>query len=121
MFNFDTSETVLVIGLGKSGLASVEVLRGRGVTIYATDEKPVEQLSEQIAFVQSAGATFVEPGDLDRVLGRLSSAVLSPGVPPTSPVVRRVQDASVAVVGEVEVAYRLCKAPIIAVTGTKGK
>ena len=121
MFNFDRSETMLVIGLGKSGLASVEVLRARGVTIYATDEKPVDQLSEQIAFVQSAGGTFVEPNALDRVLARLSSAVLSPGVPPTSPVVRRVQDANVAVVGEVEVAYRLCKAPIVAVTGTKGK
>jgi UDP-N-acetylmuramoylalanine--D-glutamate ligase len=121
MFTFDASETVLVIGLGKSGLASVEVLRARGVTIYATDEKPVDQLSEQIGLVESAGGAFVAPDDLDRVLAGLTSAVLSPGVPPTSPVVRRVQDANVPVVGEVEVAYRLCKAPIIAVTGTKGK
>jgi UDP-N-acetylmuramoylalanine--D-glutamate ligase len=121
MFNFDASETVLVIGLGKSGLASVEVLRGRGVTVYATDEKMPEHLGRQIAFVQAAGATFVEPNALAGIFDTLSSAVLSPGVPPTSKVVRRVQDANVPVVGEIEVAFRLCKAPVIAVTGTKGK
>jgi UDP-N-acetylmuramoylalanine--D-glutamate ligase len=51
----------------------------------------------------------------------LTSAVLSPGVPPTSAVVRAVNSANVPVVSEIEVAYRLCKAPIVAVTGTKGK
>jgi UDP-N-acetylmuramoylalanine--D-glutamate ligase len=121
VFRFDSGETVLVIGLGKSGLACVEVLRGRGVAVFATDEKPVEELGEQIAFVESSGARFVVPAALDEVVRLLSSAVLSPGVPPTSPVVLRVQDANVAVIGEIEVAYRLCKAPIIAVTGTKGK
>jgi UDP-N-acetylmuramoylalanine--D-glutamate ligase len=48
-------------------------------------------------------------------------AVLSPGVPLNGSLVREIQDANIAVFSEIEVAYRLCKAPIVAVTGTKGK
>ncbi len=120
-FRFGTDETILVIGLGKSGLACIEVLRELGVTIFATDEKPREQLAGAIATAQSFGASFVESADVGGVLGGLSCAVLSPGVPPTSPVARRMYHANVPVLGEIELAYRLCKAPIIAVTGTKGK
>ncbi|HZZ00009.1 MAG TPA: UDP-N-acetylmuramoyl-L-alanine--D-glutamate ligase [Candidatus Baltobacteraceae bacterium] len=120
-FAFDANETVLVIGLGKSGLASTNVLRARGVRVFATDEKPRDELQDAIAVVETAGATFVAPGELQSILRGLNSAVLSPGVPPTSPVVRTVNAANVPVLSEIEVAYRLCKAPIVAVTGTKGK
>jgi UDP-N-acetylmuramoylalanine--D-glutamate ligase len=121
MFAFDGRETVLVIGVGRSGLASIEVLRQRGVFVYATDEKPIDELAGPIAAVQSFGAHFIAPLEVEKYLERLTSAILSPGVPPTSPVVRAVNGANVPVIGEIELAYRLCKAPIIAVTGTKGK
>jgi UDP-N-acetylmuramoylalanine--D-glutamate ligase len=91
------------------------------VTVFGTDEKPVEALGEQIATIERFGARFIAPGDVDAILDRTASAVLSPGVPPTSPVVLRVQDHNVPVIGEIELAFRLCKAPIVAVTGTKGK
>ncbi len=121
IFDFGAGETILIIGLGRSGLASARVLAERHVTLFATDEKPVSELSQAISTAEAAGARFIEPSHLDGILGELDCAVLSPGVPPTSPVVRRLHAANVPVLGEIEVAYRLCKAPIVAVTGTKGK
>lgn len=121
MMTFDARETMLVIGLGKSGLASTEVLRARGATVYVTDEKSPSELDAAISAAKAFGATFVAPSDVNTIVSKLTCAVLSPGVPLTSPVVRAVQAENVAVLGEVEVAARLCKAPIIAVTGTKGK
>lgn len=119
--NFTQGESILVIGLGRSGIASTQVLRERGVAVYATDEKAREDLADAIAQVEELGARFIAPGDLPNVLDGLTGAVLSPGVPLNGALVRRVQDANVPVFSEIEVAYRLCKAPIVAVTGTKGK
>jgi UDP-N-acetylmuramoylalanine--D-glutamate ligase len=121
MMTFDARETILVIGLGKSGLSCVRVLRERGATVIATDEKPEADLDLPIAAIESTGARFLAPDQLSGVLPTLTSAVLSPGIPLTSPVVLAVQSANVPVLGEIEVAFRLCKAPIVAVTGTKGK
>ncbi len=119
--NFASGETILVIGLGRSGVASTQVLRERGVTVYATDEKPQTDLAEPIAQIEALGASFVAADAFDPLIESSTGAVLSPGVPLNGALVRRVQDANVPVFSEIEVAYRLCKAPIVAVTGTKGK
>jgi UDP-N-acetylmuramoylalanine--D-glutamate ligase len=121
IFQFGAGETILIIGLGRSGSASIEVLSEQRVRLYATDEKPVSELTEAIEFADSHGARFVDPAQVAQIAGELTCAVLSPGVPPTSAVVRRLYEANVPIFGEVELAYRLCKAPIVAVTGTKGK
>jgi UDP-N-acetylmuramoylalanine--D-glutamate ligase len=118
---FDRSDHVLVIGLGRSGRASVDVLRKRVGSIAATDEAPPENLTDALAELHAAGVPFIAPNALDDVLTQTTIAVLSPGIPLNGSLVRRVQAAGIPVFSEVEVAYRIGKAPIVAVTGTKGK
>ncbi len=118
---FDHRERVLVIGLGRSGIASCAVLRARGATVLATDDKSPSALADTIAGLAERDVRFVAPADLESVLGTLSSAVVSPGVPLNGELVRRVQAARIPVYSEIEVAYRIGKAPMIAITGTKGK
>lgn len=118
---FDQHERVLVIGLGRSGIASCAVLRARGATVFATDEKPRPALAATIAELAATSVTFVDPQAIESVLARLTSCVVSPGVPLNIELIRRVQAARVPVYSEIEVAYRICKAPMVAITGTKGK
>lgn len=112
---------VLVVGLGRSGRASVTFLREQGAQVWATDEGAPETLPDALDEISKRGATFVAPDALEPILGGLDAAVLSPGVPLNSPLVRRVQNARVSVYSEIELAYRICQAPIVALTGTKGK
>jgi UDP-N-acetylmuramoylalanine--D-glutamate ligase len=118
---FDRTDRVLVIGLGRSGRASVEVLGPRVAALYATDESPRERLASVVAELEAAGVPFVAPADLAEIFPKVTVAVLSPGIPLNGELVRRVQAAGIPVFSEVEVAYRICKAPIVALTGTKGK
>jgi len=118
---FDKHERVLVIGLGRSGRASVAVLQPLVAQMYATDESPIANLAPALAELDAAGVPFVAPDALGDILPKVTVAVLSPGIPLNGELVRRIQAAGVPVFSEVEVAYRICKAPIVALTGTKGK
>src|SRR5580700_466812 len=118
---FDRNERVLVIGLGRSGRASVAVLQPRVASVYATDEGTPVALAPALAELEAAGVPFVPPEALGDVLPKVTVAVLSPGIPLNGELVRRIQAAGVPVFSEVEVAYRICQAPIVALTGTKGK
>lgn len=120
MFSF-SQQRALVIGLGKSGRAAALALRQRGARVVVTDEKSRDALRDEIAEIESAGARFIEPSALNGSLRESTLAVVSPGVPPASAVFRRVRAANVPIISEIELAYELCAAPIIAVTGTKGK
>ncbi len=112
---------VLVVGLGRSGRASVSALLARGASVVATDEQQPERLREAISGITSQGAYFASPGELRGRLEGFEMAVLSPGIPQTAAVVADIAAAGVPIIGEVELAYRLRRAPIVAVTGTKGK
>ena len=112
---------VLVIGLGRTGLACVQVLRARGARVFAVDEKSVADLRAQLAEVEGFGAAFVAPDELAGALSEVNAAVLSPGVPMDGGLVRSVQSAGIPLLSEIELAYRLSASPMIAVTGTKGK
>ncbi len=119
--NFGAGETILVVGLGLSGQASVAVLRERGADCYITDDKSQAEISVALDDVLDRGARFVPPAQVKRILQKLDAVVISPGVPITGALVRGALAAKVPIFSEIEVAYRLCRAPLVAVTGTKGK
>ncbi|MBV8726759.1 MAG: UDP-N-acetylmuramoyl-L-alanine--D-glutamate ligase [Candidatus Eremiobacteraeota bacterium] len=109
-----------MIGAGRTGEACAEVLSTRGIEVYVTDEQPPAKLERALAAIRSSGGRFVAPDQLGAILSKIDRAILSPGVPVAGALAQKVASA-VPLVGEIEVAYELCEAPIIAVTGTKGK
>lgn len=113
---------VLVVGLGRSGLASCRFLLDRGCRVRATELHDTEPLRSTAEQLRGEGVEAVElGGHAEAMLDGCETVVVSPGVPETAAPLVWAQDRDLAILSEVEVAFRFCPAPIIAVTGTNGK
>jgi UDP-N-acetylmuramoylalanine--D-glutamate ligase len=110
-------QRVIVVGLGKSGLAACRLCLEHGARVVGTDSAPRERLAADITAldieIQAGGHDAVRFGDADLV-------VVSPGVP-TFPALELAERAGVEVIGELELACRFLTAPIVAIGGTNGK
>lgn len=116
-----SARRVAVVGLARSGLACVDFLAARGARVLALDARPREQLGPEAAKVLGQAEAVIAPySDLTR-LPPLDLMVVSPGVPSDAPLVQQARQAGVEVIGEMELAYRFCDAPMVTVTGTCGK
>ena len=118
--SFDLADKrVLVVGLGRSGIAAAQLCAARGARVTVTDRRPADALQASLAGL---------PGSVTRELGshRRESflgaelIVVSPGVPEI-PELAAARAAGVAITGELELASRFVRAPVVAITGTNGK
>jgi UDP-N-acetylmuramoylalanine--D-glutamate ligase len=112
---------ILIIGLGKTGIAAARLLHGRGAKIVLTDEKPLSALEGALSALGGIRPRMdfrdYEPGNF----GDIDLVIPSPGVPPFDPLLADAVKRGVPVLSEIEVASRLLDAPIAAITGTNGK
>ena len=114
---------VLVIGLGRAGVGMSKALKAAGAELTVVDQKSADASTMLDALDEVSGLDIEIitswAGDVDWNETDLIAA--SPGVPRTHPALREAVGREVPVLSEVEVAYRMAKAPMLAVTGTNGK
>ena len=112
-------EKVLVIGLGKSGLAAAELLAGEAL-VTAWDAKPEEKFDPvAIAALRDLGVSCVF--ETEPETEGWDKAVLSPGVPLDIPLVRSLASHGCLLSGELEEAFTHSGSTFFAITGTNGK
>lgn len=117
---------VTIIGLGKgrttAGLARFLVGKGANVTI--ADPKPREELVDGIARLGDVAekvTLILGPSSDDSALAEPDFVFVIPGIRPRSPTILRALNRGVPVLTEMALFFRLCKATIVGITGTKGK
>jgi UDP-N-acetylmuramoylalanine--D-glutamate ligase len=110
---------ILVAGMERSGIASVEFLVKRGARVTAVDARPLEQLSDAARALSARGIAFrlQKSGGFEDFDG----VVLSPGVPFDAPEVKVARDRGVPVIGELELAAPYLAGQTIGITGSNGK
>jgi len=112
--------SAVVLGLGRSGLAVSNLLAKNGFKVLASDEKPRKEV-RAVAAKLHADVKWEGGGHSERVL-RAGFAVKSPGMRPTTPILRKLDAEGIPVFSELEVALAFCRSRrVIAITGTNGK
>lgn len=104
-------------GLGASGLAATDLLRSKGVSVVACDDRPATELNtERLAADEliAGGALTALPSDVDLV-------VVSPGVAVDRPLLEDARRRAVPVLAEIELAFHYLENPLLAITGSNGK
>ncbi|HEY4905486.1 MAG TPA: UDP-N-acetylmuramoyl-L-alanine--D-glutamate ligase [Candidatus Sulfotelmatobacter sp.] len=112
---------VLVVGLGKSGVASALFLKAQGARVTVSDTKSGDELHNEIPVLLDHGITVETGGHGERTFRGQDLIVVSPGVPVDAPALVQARSQGEAVIGEIELAARFLPGPIVAITGSNGK
>jgi UDP-N-acetylmuramoylalanine--D-glutamate ligase len=112
---------VLVVGLGKSGVASALFLKAHGARVTVSDTKSGDELRNEIPVLLDHGITVETGGHGDRTFRGQDLIVVSPGVPVDAPPLAQARALGESVIGEIELAARFLPGPIVAITGSNGK
>ena len=113
-----SGQQVLVVGAARSGVAAATLLARRGAKVTLTDRKTQIPEASELA---AAGVTLELGGHVMTTFESADLVVLSPGVPIDLPEIARAAAKGIPVIGELELASRWLRGPIVAITGTKGK
>ena len=112
---------VLVVGLGKSGVASALFLKSRGARVTVSDSKPEAELRQEILLLLEHGITVETGGHGDRTFRDQDLIVVSPAFPFDAPLLVQARSLGEKVIGEIELAAQFFPGPIVAITGANGK
>jgi UDP-N-acetylmuramoylalanine--D-glutamate ligase len=116
-----TNKRVLVVGLGKSGVASALFLKAHGASVTVSDTKPPDELKDEIPVLLDQGIAVETGGHGERTFRGQDLIVVSPGVPVDSPPLIQARALGENVIGEIELAAEFFPGEIVAITGSNGK
>jgi UDP-N-acetylmuramoylalanine--D-glutamate ligase len=112
---------VLVVGLGKSGVASALFLKSRGARVTVSDTKSEDELRNEILLLLEHGIAVETGGHGDRTFRGQDLIVVSPGVPFDAGQLMQARSLGEPVIGEIELAAQFLAGSIVGITGANGK
>jgi UDP-N-acetylmuramoylalanine--D-glutamate ligase len=114
-------KNILIIGMALSGISAAKLCLKKQANVIVYDGKTKEQLVESIKLFDDIKPKFIFGQFDNSILNNLDLIIISPGVPTDLPFVKKAYEIGIPVWSEIEFSYRLCNAPIVAITGTNGK
>jgi len=113
--------TVMGVGLHGGGVGVIKFLAAQGARVLATDLKRKEDLKDSLKRLKDLPIEFILGEHRLEDFTDTDMVIKNPGVPEDSKFLKAAKEKGVAIESDIGIFFELCRAPIIAVTGTKGK
>ena len=120
MKNFK-DKNVLVVGLARSGLAAAEFLQNKGAHVTINDQLPATALGPAVDRARELGCSVTLGDHPAELFNTADLIVVSPGIPLDLAQLSIARRKGVPIIGELELACRFLRLPIVAIGGTNGK
>jgi UDP-N-acetylmuramoylalanine--D-glutamate ligase len=115
-------KNVAVLGAGLSGTAAALLLKEEGAKVTVLDSADEKKLLKStIDNLRNQGVRVICGPPAERDSDHYDFIVLSPGIDPASSLARNFSKRNLEMIGELELGWRSCELPVIAITGTNGK
>jgi UDP-N-acetylmuramoylalanine--D-glutamate ligase len=115
------NKKVAVVGLARSGIAAANLLKDLGAEVFATDSGSGAALTAQAQDLRGRGISVELGGHTLDFIRNKDLVVVSPGVNNKSQALIWAGQLRIPVISEIELAWSVCPAKVIAITGTNGK
>lgn len=112
---------VMVLGLARTGSETARFLVRQGAEVLVSDRRSEAELDREREALSGLPVRFLLGGEESAWLQGVELLVPSPGIPAENSLLRGATERNIAVLSEIELAYRFLNVPLVAITGTNGK
>ncbi|MBA7620800.1 UDP-N-acetylmuramoylalanine--D-glutamate ligase [subsurface metagenome] len=109
-----------IVGAGREGLALTRYLVHSGAAVTLSDIKPADALRDCLSLLQGLDVGLCLGGNPPDLLVA-DVLFVSPGVPPSAPIVVQARERGVPISSEPRLFTQICAAPVVGITGSSGK
>lgn len=113
------TERIVILGAGESGTGAALLAKARGFDVFVSDQSAIKEKYK--TELVKEGISFEEGLHSEENILNAHLIVKSPGIPDKAPIVKKINNAGIPVIDEIEFASRYTNGKIIAITGTNGK
>lgn len=112
---------ILVLGLAKSGVSAASLLHKLGAFVTVNDSKPLSENPEAQGLLEQGIKVVCGSHPIELIDEGFELVVKNPGIPYYNPMIQKAIQKGIPIITEVELAYQISEAPLVAITGTNGK
>lgn len=113
------SKKIVVLGAAESGVGAAILSQKKGFDVFVSDMGCIKSQYKEALDIHDI--KWEEKQHTQELILDSDEIIKSPGIPDTAPIIKKIKNAGIPIISEIELAGRYTKAKMICITGSNGK